>query len=168
MNSATQANQAATAGISESPEEELQRLRAKLLETETANAELRRINAEKQLVDQHKNTANESHASGKERFAIAIDEARNDNEIDPVQVQINGRLYLIKRGNIVEVPMEVIGVLNTAVEDRAIPKVDAQGNPNGYDVRRARRFPFQNFGKTVNADGTRTDLQLPALSTAEV
>ncbi len=73
----------------------------------------------------------------------------------------NGRLYQIKRGQIVEVPMEVIDVLNHAVENKSIPKQDAQGNPAGYDVRAARRFPFQNYGKTVDAVGQRTNLQLP-------
>jgi hypothetical protein len=120
----------------------------------------------KQLLDQHGNAANESRASSKERFAIIIDEGRTEHDIDPVPVSPNGRMYQIKRGQVVEVPFEVIDVLNHAVEDRAVPKTDAQGQPAGFDVRKARRFPFQNYGKTVDANGDRTGLKLPEMEAA--
>lgn len=113
-----------------------------------------------QLIDQHRTSANESRSKDKERFAILIDEAREQGEIDPVPVSINGRMYQIKRGKVVEVPEEVIDVLRNAIEERPIVRLDANGNPNGYEGwRKARRFPFQNFGKTVDATGERTNPQ---------
>ena len=65
-----------------------------------------------------------------------------------------------------EGPTGIVGVLNTAVEDKSNPKTDAQGNPAGFDVRKARRFPFQNYGKTVDAEGKRTGLKLPEMAAA--
>lgn len=136
-------------------------LQAKLAAVELENSELRRKAEAKQLVDQHAGAANESHASSKERWAIVIDEARDANEIDPVFVGANGRGYLLKRGQAVKVPREVVSVLSDAVEDRAVPKFDTRGNPIGLDIRRARRFPFTNLGLAVDAAGNPTELKIP-------
>jgi hypothetical protein len=141
-------------------------LQAKLAAAEKANVELVLKAEAKQLADQHAAGANESHASSKVRYAIVIDEARDPNEINPVFVSPNGRAYHIKRGVVVEVPREVVNVLNDAVEDRAVPRSDAQGMPNGFDVRKARRFPFQNYGMVVDAEGKRIERELPGLNTA--
>lgn len=141
-------------------------LQVKLAASEAENKALKLAAEARQLVDQHATTANESHASSKERFAIIIDEGRSEFDIDPVPVGVNGRYYQIKRGQLVEVPIEVVGVLNTAVEDKSIPKTDSQGNPAGFDVRKARRFPFQNYGKTVDAEGKRTGLKVPEMAAA--
>lgn len=163
-NEGKSANAAALAGIDEAlpvngpTVAELQEVIRKM---EVEKAALKQAAADRQLKDEHVNAANESRSSTKERFAILIDEARDPNEVDPVPVGCNGRMYQIKRGKIVEVPLEVIDVLNHAVENKSIPKQDAAGNPAGYDVRPARRFPFQNYGKTVDAAGVRTNLQLP-------
>ena len=139
-------------------------LQARLAASELENSELRRKASEKQLVDQHLQSANESHASSKERFAIVIDEARDANEIDPVYVGANGRGYHIKRGQVVKVPREVVSVLTDAVEDRAVPRFDARGNPTGLDVRRARRFPFTNLGLAIDAAGNATSLVIPEVN----
>jgi len=163
-NEGTTANAAALAGIEDVQPvngptvAELQEVIRKM---EVEKQALKQAAADRQLKDEHAKAANESRSSTKERFAILIDEARDPNEVDPVPVGCNGRLYQIKRGKVVEVPIEVIDNLNHAVEDKSIPKQDAQGNPAGYDVRKARRFPFQNYGKTVDAAGQRTNLQLP-------
>lgn len=163
-NEGTTANSAALAGIEEVQPvsgptvAELQEVIRKM---ELEKAMLKKAAEDRQLKDEHAKSANESRSSTLERFAILIEEARDPNEVDPVPVGCNGRLYQIKRGKVVEVPLEVIDVLNHAVENKSIPKQDAHGNPAGYDVRPARRFPFQNYGKTVDAKGTRTNLQLP-------
>lgn len=163
-------NQGAAAGIAELlpvNEPTIAELQATIRRLELEKTAMKQAQETKQLIDQHTKSANESRTATKERFAILLDEGRDANEVDPVPVGVNGRLYQIKRGKIVEVPYEVIDVLNHAIEDRAIPKVDAQGNPFGYDVRKARRFPFQNYGKTVDANGARTNLQLPTFDAVE-
>jgi hypothetical protein len=69
-------------------------------------------------------------------------------------------MYQIKRGKVVEVPEEVVDVLRNAVEERPIIKLDTFGNPAGYEGwRKARRFPFQIFGKTVDEAGARVEPQ---------
>lgn len=153
-------NSAALAGLEIETDPQIVALKAQLAAAEKANAELR--SAKQPAGDT--TSANSSRASSKERFAIMIDEAREANEVDPVPVSVNGRLYQLQRGVIVEVPREVVGVLSTAVEDRSIPKKDSAGNPAGFDVRKARRFPFQNFGMAVNAEGKRTNVQVPTLN----
>lgn len=155
------ANAAALAGIVEASEPTVAELQEVIRKMELEKKALKQAAEDRQLKDEHAKSANESRSSTKERFAILIEEARDPNEVDPVPVGCNGRLYQIKRGKIVEVPLEVIDVLNHAVENKSIPKQDANGNPVGYDVRPARRFPFQNYGKTVDAAGARTNLQLP-------
>jgi hypothetical protein len=96
-----------------------------------------------------------------------LDEARDQNEVDPVPVGVNGRLYQLRRGVVLNVPKEVVDVLKNAVEDRAIPKKDAAGNPTGFDLRKARRFPFQDFGLVVDAKGNKVDNPRLPLDNAE-
>jgi Skp family chaperone for outer membrane proteins len=143
---------------------EVAALRAQLEAKDAENAQLRKAKEEneaKQLADHHARGANESHASSKARYAIVIDEARDPNEVNPVFVQVNGRAYTIQRGKVVEVPREVVSVLTDAVENKSIPQVDAGGRPNGYTIRKARRFPFQNYGKIVDENGQRLQIELP-------
>jgi hypothetical protein len=105
--------------------------------------------------DTEPTVAGASNASSKERFGIIIDEGHDQNDISEVPVQVNGRAYQIKRGQYVEVPIEVISVLKDAVIDRSIAQFDATGMPAGIKVRPSRRFPFQEFGMAINAQGER-------------
>lgn len=105
--------------------------------------------------------ANESQASSAERWAIVIEEGRDQNDINPVYLGINGRGYSIKRGEVVEVPAEVIGVLDTAIEARAVPIVGENGLVSGHKTREARRFPYRNYGLVVDAHGERQKVNLP-------
>lgn len=132
-------------------------LKAKLAVVEKEKADA----LAKQMADNHAAGANESHSSTKERWSISIDESPDENAVDPVFVQINGRGYSMKRGRVVEVPKEVLGVLDCAVENKSIPRSTPAGLPNGYTVRRARRFPYQNFGKCIDAKGGRLEVSLP-------
>ena len=72
------------------------------------------------------------------RVRIILEE--NDN-IPPTGlfVGINGRSFLIRPGEEVDVPSEVLEVLNDAVE--ATPKTDLQGNV--VDYRNKMRFPYR-------------------------
>ena len=101
------------------------------------------------------NVANASNASSKERFGIIIDEGHDQNDITEVPVQVNGRAYQITRGQYVEVPREVVSVLKDAVIDKASAQFDKMGMPAGIKMRPSRRFPFQDFGMAINADGER-------------
>ena len=79
--------------------------------------------------------------------------AGSDKTITP---QVNGRAYQIERGKRVEVPFEVVHVLENAVINKTIPVEDERtGLPNGHIVRPMRRFPFQNLGKVIDANGNR-------------
>ena len=76
------------------------------------------------------------------RVKIILEE--NDN-IPPTGlfVGINNKSYLIRAGEEVEVPVEVVEVLNDAVED--VPRTD--GNNNVLDYRKKMRFPYRLIGK---------------------
>lgn len=76
------------------------------------------------------------------RVKIILEE--NDN-IPPTGlfIGINGRSFLLRAGEEVEVPVEVIEVLNDAVED--VPRTD--GNNNVLDYRKKMRFPYRLTGK---------------------
>jgi hypothetical protein len=76
------------------------------------------------------------------RVKIILEE--NDN-IPPTGLFIgsNGRSFLLRPGEEVEVPVEVIEVLNDAVED--VPRTD--GNNNVVDYRKKMRFPYRLIGK---------------------
>ena len=103
--------------------------------------------------------ANTSTASSKERWAITLDEGQDINAPSDVPIQPNGRVYNIQRGKRVEVPWDVISVLQDAVVDKTIPQIDNAGMPNGFITRPMRRFPFQIHGQTVDKDGKRLDEQ---------
>lgn len=157
-------NLAAAGGIE--VEESVEELRAKLAESEknlaAANAKLAA-----QLEDRHAKpgTANESNASSIERWAIVVEEGRDENEINPVYIGVNGRGYSMKRGEVVEVPREVLSVLDTAVELRATPVADTNGVASGFKTREARRFPYRNLGKIVDSNGQRLKVNLPEAGT---
>lgn len=98
--------------------------------------------------------ANVSHASSKKRFRIQLDEARDKTEAREVDVGVNGRTYKIKRGVPVDVPEEVVSVLNDAVAGRAESITDERtGIESGVEYVNARRFPFQNFGQSKDENG---------------
>lgn len=175
-----QANQAATGGIDIEPMSPAQvpfsemvarevakqiegspmvaELKAKLAAAEAErDAAIARADA-KQLKDEHAQpgVANESQASSLARWGIILDPAREKNEIDPVFVSVNGRAYNIKRGKYVEVPREVVEVLNHAVQTVMVPRMNDQGQPVGADPHNARRFPYRMLGKAVDEKGQRT------------
>jgi len=127
----------------------------KRLEAEKAEMQAKR-DAE-QLLDQHNRpgVANESRASSLTRYAIVLEEARDANEVNPVPVSVNGRAYQLKRGVRLEVPAEVVNVLNDAVTERSIAVVGEGDILSGITTRKARRFPFMLIGKAVDETGKR-------------
>ena len=72
------------------------------------------------------------------RVKIILEE--NDN-IPPTGlfVGVNGRSFLVRAGEEVEVPVEVVEALNDAVE--SVPRTDASGNI--VDYRNRLRFPYR-------------------------
>jgi hypothetical protein len=140
--------------------EDVEALKARIRELEQANQAQR---APGDVEEKEVGLATASSASTKERYAIIVEEGGEANAIKRVPVQVNGRAYLIERGKRVEVPPEVVHVLENAVVDKSIPVEDERtGLPNGIVVRPTRRFPFQNLGKVVDADGNRLDGALAA------
>jgi hypothetical protein len=77
-----------------------------------------------------------------DRMTIVVEE--NDN-IPPtgIFIGVNGRSFLIRPGENVDVPIEVVEALNDAVE--STPKTDAQGNV--VDYRNRLRFPYRIVSK---------------------
>lgn len=149
---------AAIMAASENPE--LTRIKRELENALAQNAALREKQAAEeagQLRDYHNlpGVANASRASTKARYAITVEEARESSDAVEVFVQVNGRAYQIKRGMIVEVPPEVVNVLNDAVIDKTIVTMDERGMPIGFITRKARRFPFTLHGLTINDQGER-------------
>jgi len=135
--------------------DELAVIKAKMAALMEENAKLREVSAQA-AEEGDAGEANASRSANKERYAIIIDEGVEQNSLTSVPICINGRAYLILRGRRVEVPYEVIEVLEHAVIDKSIPQNDANtGLPNGILVRPMRRFPFQNYGMVVDATGTR-------------
>lgn len=85
-----------------------------------------------------------SHASTRDRIMIEINESDKPEDSKDAFVQVNGRAYQIQRGAPVGVPPEVVGVLENAVIDRAVPTIDpVTGIPAGITLRPTRRYPFQ-------------------------
>lgn len=122
-------------------------------ELEAIVAQLRAENAALRDVQP---AASEDYAPASQaRYGIIVEESNDENEVSVVPVQVNGRAYQITRGAYVEVPREVVSVLTDAVIDKAVPATDSMGNPVGYTLRPARRFPFQSFGKVVDESGNR-------------
>lgn len=118
----------------------------------TAEREARIAAEEKK--SQKPGVANEVHSASKERFRIIVEDARDANDMSRVYVGVNGRGYWLRRGKEVDVPREVIGALDAAVIDKAIPIFDeATGQPRGVEMRKSRRFPYQIVGKSVDAAG---------------
>jgi len=76
------------------------------------------------------------------RVTIVVEE--NDN-IPPtgIFIGVNGRSFLIRPGENVDVPIEVVEALNDAVE--STPKTDQQGNVIEY--RNRLRFPYRIVSK---------------------
>lgn len=99
--------------------------------------------------------ASVSHATTKARYAIIVDEGRDQHDEPGVFVSVNGRAYQLKRGVTCEVPPEILEALDHAVIDKHIPVTDANGMPNGTITRASRRFPYQNRGKVVDENGER-------------
>lgn len=140
--------------------DDVEALKARICELEQANQAQR---AAGDVEEKEVGLATASSASTKERYAIIVEEGGEANAIKRVPVQVNGRAYLIERGKRVEVPPEVVHVLENAVVDKSISVEDERtGLPNGIVVRPTRRFPFQNLGKVVDADGNRLDGALAA------
>lgn len=135
--------------------DEAEALKARIRELEASNQELRAaaIEPEKEV---EVGVASASEASSKARYAIIVEEGTEPNAIQAVPVQVNGRAYLIARGKRVEVPTEVVEVLKNAVVDKSISNTDPMtGLPSGISVRPMRRFPFQNLGLAIDAQGNR-------------
>jgi len=99
--------------------------------------------------------ASTSGASTAARFAIIIEPGHNATDATYVDVGVNGRVYKIQRGPVVEVPPEVIGVLKDAIMGKAVPQEDEKGLPHGVSFRHSRRFPFRVLGKAINEKGER-------------
>lgn len=100
--------------------------------------------------------ANLSHASSKERHIIVVDEGRDKGDYKRVPVGCNGRSYDLARGVKIEVPQDVISVLNDAVVGAARPILDERtGVEAGVEFVNTRRFPFTYVGKSIDETGKR-------------
>ena len=130
-------------------------LKAKIRKLEKDNAALRAKAKAPERDEDAPGVASASQASTKARYAIIVEEGSDQTSLSYVPVQVNGRAYQITRGKRVEVPPEVVGVLENAVVNKSIPQTDATGMPAGIITRPMLRFPFQNLGLAVDARGKR-------------
>lgn len=102
-------------------------------------------------------TATVSSASTKARYAIILEEARDQSDNPVVDVGVNGRVYRMNRGVVCEVPPEVIGVLKNAVIGHGSSNVDETGLDKGVRYRSSRRFPYRVLGKAIDENGVRIE-----------
>lgn len=93
-----------------------------------------------------------SRSSGKKRVRILVEEGRLQSDQDYVFVGVQGRGYRIRRGFEVDVPPEVVEVLEHARQGVVKPRPAKTG---GVDFIRSQRFPFRNLGTAVDSDGNR-------------
>lgn len=132
---------------------EMAALQAQVAQLLQENKAMREVAVVVELEDP--TVANSSSASSKERYGITLDEGSGQSDLAEVPVGINGRCYQLRRGAYIEVPKDVLGVLDNAVIDKAVSTVDANGMPAGLTMRAMRRFPYQNHGLAINAAGER-------------
>jgi len=102
-----------------------------------------------------------SQASSPRRFRVIIAEGRGGADPDRVFVGVNGRGYDIQRNVEVDVPPEVVGVLETCIAGRAVPRVNEKGITAGVDFVPNHRFPFRVIGEAVDINGVRKMPELP-------
>ena len=88
-----------------------------------------------------KGSAHDDEMSG-DRVDIYIYAGHEENGSAPVPVGVNGVVYYIPRAKKVNVPVEVVGVLQNAVTDVHEPR----GDNKGVDIRQAPRYQIQVFG----------------------
>lgn len=87
-------------------------------------------------------------AKGKlQRKRIMIHKTSDASGADDVLVGVNGRMFQIKRGVEVEVPMSVVEVLKNAVADKYEWRADPKLSNGGEMVKReALAYPFSVLG----------------------
>lgn len=133
-------------------------------EDNAKDAEIERLKAviakqEKALAERNADSSI-SRSANKRRIRIILASARDSSEGQRVFASVNGRGYDMARNMPVDVPPEVVDVLNNAVQGRAQPHFDVKGNMNGVEFVEGHRFPFQIVGEAVDIEGKRV---LPAL-----
>ena len=104
--------------------------------------------------------ATSSKASTKARYQIIVEESNNPGDPMEITPSVNGRMYQIRRGIPVDLPPEVLEVLDNAVQTALIQQYDQNGKPIGWTTRDNRRFAYTFIGKSIDEDGT--PLKLPA------
>lgn len=82
----------------------------------------------------------------KKYFKIEVYADRSKGAEQVVKVGVNGRAFLIKRGELVIVPSVVVDNLNNAIQE-----VTTQFE-GGLETRPAHRFPFQMHGEATEAE----------------
>ena len=135
---------------------------------ETAKLKSEMAALQKQIVDlirereeRTEHDSSLSNASSPRRMRIIISESRGGADPARVFVGVNGRGYDIQRNVEVDVPVEVVGVLENAIAGRAIPRVNERGITAGVDFVPGQRFPFRNLGESVDIHGNRKMPELP-------
>ena len=88
----------------------------------------------------------EKAAAGRNKDRVKIVIHSDANDSSQVKVGVNGRMYLIKRDVEVEVPREVVSVLEDAVETHLEPTGQREDGCIEYLERSHRRFAFDIRG----------------------
>ena len=88
-----------------------------------------------------KQSGHDAALSGK-RQKIEIFASEQEHGDNAVEVGLNGVMYLIPRGEVVDPPVEVVEVLNNAVMTVTTPVA----NGGGVNERRVPRYNFRQIG----------------------
>lgn len=143
-------------------EEKLKLLEQELVAQQNRNTALAELNkkieaakaAAEERAERESPGANMSQASSKARHRIILDEVREGHEGQEVDVGVNGRAYKLKRGVPVDVPWDVIHVLDNAVIGRATPVEDPVTKISaGVQYTDGRRFPYRYIRQVIDDNG---------------
>lgn len=76
--------------------------------------------------------------SNKDKVTIIIEESQNEADSTQVFVGVNGKDYLIKRGEPVAIPVPVFNALKDAVAGKLVKQVNGE-----YTLRHYPRYPMR-------------------------
>lgn len=128
------------------------KLRAQIEALLKQNAELIARTEIEEEPESPEGVASFSRSATKERVEISIEPPHTKHDDPYTFVSVNGRAYLITRGERVAVPPEVITALQHAVQTKHYTVTNPDGTQD-WKTRDNRRFAFQVYNRVIDKNG---------------